>query len=228
VAGGAVRVSAGPGFRSITTEAAGYLIPLLDRERDRDEIATLQERIQAVNSMGRGVTPIVIPLREDLKVSEMIDDSARVPFDADGSGIKRRWTWITSNAGWLVHAPKGSRPITSALQLFGNVTFWMFWDNGYQALRALDDNADGQLAGAELEGLAIWQDSNSNGVAEHGEVKTLAEWEIRALSWKHESTPTREDYAAFSSAGVIFEDGRTRPTYDILLYAHERAVTETE
>jgi hypothetical protein len=40
--------------------------------------------------------------------------------------------------------------LTSALQLFGNVTFWMFWSNGFEAMRALDDNQDGTLAGGEL------------------------------------------------------------------------------
>jgi hypothetical protein len=201
---------------------------LLNADKDRDEIATLRERIAAVSTMGRGVTPVVIPLRDDLTAEELVDNSARVRFDADGSGIPREWTWTTPDAGWLVYSPQPARPITSALQLFGSVTFWMFWDNGYHAMRALDDNADGQLAGSELDGLAIWQDSNVNGISEKGEVKPLADWEIRSLSWKHESTPTRADYAAFSSAGVTFEDGRTRPTYDILLYTRDSATGETE
>jgi len=226
-----IRNSVGPGYRSITIEAAGYLIPLLDADKDRDEIATLRERISAFSLLGRAVTPIIIPLRDDLVLQEMIDNTARVRFDADGSGILREWTWITPNAGWLVYAPDGARP-TSALQMFGNVTFWLFWDNGYQALHALDDNADGSISGPELEGLAIWRDTNINGVAEDGEVKSVAAWEIRSLSWQHAATPRNKEYAAFSSAGVTFENGRTRPTYDILLYANagatERAGGRTE
>ena len=32
------------------------------------------------------------------------------------------------------------------------MTFWLFWENGYHALRALDDNDDGVLRGAERVG----------------------------------------------------------------------------
>ena len=85
--------------------------------------------------------------------------------DADGSALPR-WTWISSRAGWLVHDPRRTGEITSALQWFGNVTFWLFWENGYDALAALDDDADGELAGDELRDLAIWHDRNSTGTSE--------------------------------------------------------------
>ena len=50
------------------------------------------------------------------------------------------------------------------LQLFGSVTWWLFWEDGYAPLAALDDNHDGRLEGAELKGIAIWFDRNGNGV----------------------------------------------------------------
>ena len=46
------------------------------------------------------------------------------------------------------------------------VTFWIFWDNGYEALQSLDDNQDGKLEGDELKGLAIWQDRNCDGISD--------------------------------------------------------------
>jgi hypothetical protein len=52
-------------------------------------------------------------------------------------------------------------------------TGWLFWSNGYEALRALDDNGDGELRGAELWKLAIWRGRNQNGVSEKGEVSPL-------------------------------------------------------
>jgi hypothetical protein len=213
------RRGVGLGFRSVTAEAAGYLIPLLDPQSDRDEIATLRARVQQINSMGRAITPVAIPLEDGMSVDQMLSPSTRVRFDADGSGLPKSWTWISPKAGWLVYAPdRNTKPVTSALQLFGNVTFWLFWENGYHAMRALDDNHDGSLSGAELEGLAIWQDRNSNGADDPGEVRTLAAWGIVSLSCAHVSTPDRADYAAMSEAGVTFTDGRTRPTYDLLLY----------
>src|SRR5438445_365240 len=108
----------------------------------------------------RPITPIAIPLEANLRVCDLEALDARVPFDADGSGLRKTWSWITPKAGWLVYDPARTGEVTSALQLFGNVTFWCFWDDGYQALAALDDNGDGLLTGKELNGLAIWHDKN--------------------------------------------------------------------
>jgi tetratricopeptide (TPR) repeat protein len=204
--------------RPLTSEAAGYLISLLDPERDRDEIVTLRERMAQIARQPRAITPVAVPLTSDVRSESLIDASVRVTFDADGSGLPKSWTWISPKAGWLVWKPSREQRVTSALQMFGNVTFWLFWKNGYEAMRALDDNHDGQLAGAELDGLAIWQDRNSNGVDDEGEVQPLYVWGIAALSCGYDSTPLSTDYAAMSANGVTFTDGRTRPTYDILLY----------
>jgi hypothetical protein len=152
------------------------------------------------------------------RVEDLLDVNARVAFDVDGQRRGAAWSWITPEAGWLVHDRAGQGKITSGLQLFGNVTFWMFWDNGYQALAALDDNADGKLAGAELAGLAIWRDANSNGASEPGEVRPLAEYGIVALSCRAQPDRERaETVAAWSPSGVQFRDGTTRPTYDLVL-----------
>lgn len=208
----------GPMYREfITAEAARSLIPLLDKDKDKEEIRTLHERIEKLKKLPRPISPIVIPLRDGLTARELEDHSANVSFDADGTGFQKRWTWISKDLGWLVNDPHHTGKVTSALQFFGNVTFWMFWENGYQALGALDDDRDGMLAGKELEGLAIWQDINGNGISERGEVKPLAEWGIVAISCEYVTDMNRPDRIAYSPRGVFFRDGSTRPTYDIIL-----------
>lgn len=202
---------------SITAEAADCLIPLLDKDKDEEEIKTLRQRIDQMNLI-RPISPIVIPLHGSLTASELEDHSGNVAFDADGTGLQKRWTWITRDAGWLVNDPHHTGKVNSALQLFGNVTFWMFWENGYQALAALDDDRDGMLAGKELEGLAIWQDLNANGLSDGGEVKPLAEWGIVAISCGYVTDMNHPDRIAYSPRGVIFRDGSNRPTYDIILH----------
>jgi tetratricopeptide (TPR) repeat protein len=205
------------GGNTITVEAAGYLIPLLDATQDKAEIAELQERVAKLKKLPRPVTPVVVPLRDGLTAYDLVDAKARVRFDADGSGFKEEWTWFTRDAGILVYDPHHKGNITSALQWFGNVTFWMFWDNGYEALRALDDNGDGVLSGKELEGLAVWIDANGNGICEPGEVKTLAELGIVAVSYRYEIDTAHPDAIAFCRVGVTFRDGTTRPTFDVVL-----------
>ena len=204
------------GQRFYTEEAARYLVPLLDPKQDAAEISELQKRMQMLSRVPRPITPIAIPLSDQATLKTIIDLNAAVPFDADGSGRRRAWTWITGQAGWLVYDAPGRGRITSALQWFGESTFWAFWKNGYEALEALDDNRDGELRGLELRHLAVWRDANRNGRSEPGEVLPLARHGIEALSCrflKGDGIYT----AAWSDAGVRLAGGRTRPSYDVIL-----------
>jgi hypothetical protein len=203
----------------LAAEAGEYLLPLLDPEKDKAEIASLKETAEELARIPRAVTPIAVPLAAGLGAADLEDRSAHVSFDADGTGRRTSWTWITPNAAWLVYDPKRRGKITTALQLFGNVTFWIFWDTGYEALAALDDNHDGRLAGGELEGLALWQDVNGNGISEPGEVRPLSEFGIVAISCDSQRDAAHPDKIAYSPKGVTFKDGSTRPTYDLVLHS---------
>jgi len=200
----------GPGV-CYSEEIIGYMLKLLDPVKDAKEIAELKDNQKTLNSMGRAITPILVPLSDGAQLGELVDAGAAVTFDLDGSGLPRQWGWITPKAAWLVYDPKGDGRITSALQMFGNVTFWIFWRDGYAALRSLDDDDDGTLRGAELCGIALWQDSNGNGVSEAGEVRPVSEWGITAISCAGD---TDDSGAAWCPIGVTFDNGKTRPTYD--------------
>ena len=198
-----------------TLEAIDRLEALLDPVQDAAELKALEEKAAALEPVMRMITPLAIPLRDGTSEPPLAPD-ARVLFDADGSGIPRRWSWISKDAGWLVYDADGTGQITSALQWFGSVTFWLFWSNGYEALAALDDSGDGQLRGDELRNLAIWHDRNQNGLSEKGEVRSLASHGIIALSSRHQPGDG-VSVAAYSKRGVVFADGTTRTSYDVIL-----------
>ena len=206
---------AGLGFAPVTAEASDYLIPLLDKEKDAGEISTLRDRSRKLRRLPRSITPVAIPLRDGLHLTDILDDDVAVRFDADGTGAKL-WTWITPDAAWLVYDQKGRGEIRSALQLFGSVTFWMFWEHGYDAMRALDDNRDGRLAGRELRHLHLWRDINSNGISERSEVQSLAAYDVISLGLDFVRMADL-DQTPFVLKGVSFRDGSTRPTWDVLL-----------
>jgi tetratricopeptide (TPR) repeat protein len=213
----------GLGGHSVVAEATDYLIPLLGKEKDKIEIAALTERAAQLRKLPRSITPVAIPLRDGLEARDIEDRNAAVAFDTDGSGLRRKWTWITKDAGWLVYDPTAKGDLNSGLQMFGNVTFWLFWDTGYDALASLDDNGDGVLTGDELKGLAIWHDANGDGVSDPGEVKPLSEYGIIAVSCRFERDPNHPERIVFSPKGVTFRDGRTRPTFDLILrQRHDR------
>jgi len=192
-------------------EISGYLLPLSDPIDDKAEIERIQGFTTAIMKKGRGITPILVPLEDHLPLEDLVRPAAGVAFDLDGSGFAQRWGWITPKAAWLVYDPTGQSKITSGLQLFGNVTFWVFWRNGYEALRALDDDGDGVLTDDELRGLALWQDCDSNGISEPGEVIPLASAGVFALSTESVRHETGIPYSPF---GVRFRTGSVRPTYD--------------
>jgi tetratricopeptide (TPR) repeat protein len=199
-----------------TVEAAGYLIPLLDAEKDGAEIAELKARLAKIEQRPRAITPLVIPLGAVTAPADLVDMDAAVLFDADGTALPRRWTWISRDAAWLVHDPTRSRKIESALQLFGNVTFWLFWRNGFEPLAALDDDRDGEVRGAELRGLAIWHDRDGNGVSESGEVRPIEDHAIVCLRYAYEPADGFL-IAAVGRGAVRFADGRQTDLVDVIL-----------
>lgn len=196
---------------SLTEEAGRYLLALLDKVKDAKEIGEVEGVLKQVAEVPRAMTPVIIPLVAGATLEELVSRQANVAFDLDGSGNPRRWGWITPKAGWLVHDPRGEGKITSGLQMFGTVTFWVLWQDGYQALAAMDNNRDGMLRGEELAGMGIWRDVNSNGISDIGEVSTLAAWKISGLSCRGESHPSG---IPFSPEGVEFTDGSLRSSYD--------------
>jgi hypothetical protein len=200
----------GPGVR-YSEETIRYLLKLLDPVKDAKEIADLVEKQKTISRMSRAITPILVPVGAETGLEELVNADAEVTFDLDGSGLPRQWGWITPKAAWLVFDADGQGQITSALQMFGNVTFWIFWRDGYEALRSLDDDEDGSLRGAELRRIALWHDRNDNGVSEPGEVRPVAEWGITAISCASESHSAG---ITWCPRGVTFANGETRPTYD--------------
>jgi hypothetical protein len=131
----------GLGGHTIVAEAAGYLIPLLDGEKDKEEIARLTERAARLRNLPRPVTPVAVPLCDGLRARDIEDASAAVAFDADGSGLRRKWTWVAKDAGWLVYDATRRGNIVSGLQMFGGVTFWLFWETATTHWRRLTTTA---------------------------------------------------------------------------------------
>ena len=194
---------AGEAFLRLAAEAGVPANPAAKQE--------VEKGLAVVRAIPRGkVTPIIFPLDAPRPLAGLVSDRP-VTFDLDGDLHAERWSWVRPDTGILVWDPTGAGTITSGRQLFGSVTWWMFWTDGYRALDALDDDRDGELRGAELAGLAVWRDASGNGVSEPGEVLPLGRWGITGLAVR---ATTTVDGCPANSRGVRFRDGRILPSYD--------------
>ncbi len=194
---------------AVLTEAAAHLAHLATWDRDRRQMERLRERLEASRPMIY-VTPVVVPLA-DRPFERLIDRTSNVAFDFAGTGDTRTQGWLTADAAWLVWDPEWRGQVRSGFDMIGQRTWSVFWSDGFEALRALDDNRDGELTGGELGGLSLWRDENGNGVSDPGEVLPANVHGIAALAVR--GAPTRPGLIT-APQGVRFEDGRTRPLYD--------------
>jgi hypothetical protein len=200
----------------ISYEAGQHYLAMVaargQRDNEAQTVAKVQASVRAIsNKPINGITPIVFRLDRGAPLEDLLDSGKTVTFDLDGTGRSQRYTWLRPETGILVWDPLETGRITSGRQLFGSVTFNMFWSDGYRALDALDDNRDGALSGHELEGLAVWFDRNQDGVSQTGEVISIEAAGIVSIS----ARATECVGASLANpAGLVTSDGRVLPTYD--------------
>jgi hypothetical protein len=184
-------------------------------EAGRAEIAKIEaDRVLiAKRGVRHLVSPLIFSLSPATDVTALLDPEAATDFDLAGDGGARRWPWVAPETGILVWDPDGAGAIRSGRQLFGQVTWWMPWRDGYQPLAALDDDGDGWLSGRELDGIAVWRDRDQNGRSAPHEVISAGSFGIARLA----TFPTAETAAGLRhDAGLVMSDGHRVPTYDWL------------
>ena len=194
---------------AVLTETAAHLGHLATGWGDRDRIARLRARLDASRPM-IFVTPIVVPLT-DAPFARLTDANSEVSFDFAGTGDARAQGWLTPDAAWLVWDPYWRGQVRSGFDMIGQNSWAVFWSDGFEALRALDDDRDGELTGPELGGLALWRDESSDGVSDAGEVLPANVHGIVSLATRGGA---ERPGLLTAPAGVRLEDGRTRPLYD--------------
>lgn len=206
----------GPGADdAISLEAGKGIIRLLGKrkltEAERKEIAQIEKTNATIEQKPRAITPIIFPLNQSAALSALLRTGPPVRFDLAGDGQPSWWPWVKPEVGILVWNPSGNGRITSGLQLFGSVTWWIVWRNGYEPLALLDDDGDGWLRGRELLGIAVWRDANSNGISEAGEVVSLSSLRVERIAVQPLGV---SENAPYHPQGIQLQDGRTLPSYD--------------
>ena len=125
--------------------------------------------------------PFKDPLSLDLDGDGQVNTLPRragVHFDLDNSGFAEQTAWLAPGDGFLVLDRNNNGHIDGGAELFGSETTLnngKVAENGFEALAEWDSNADGKITAEDAiyHRLRIWQDKNSNGVVNSGELNTL-------------------------------------------------------
>ena len=199
----------------VAYEAAKDFVRLLGARKaqptDAVRLKVAQATVKAFDELPppNAITPLIFdPAGRPLQ--ELTIDTPTA-FDLDGSGRPQRYRWVKPTVGILAWDPERTGRITSGRQLFGSVSWWIFFDHGYQALDTLDDDRDGMVRGAELNGIVVWTDRDSDGVSDPGEVITAQEAGIEWLSVQATGTTGR---SPCNLHGIGLAGGRVVPSYD--------------
>ena len=135
--------------------------------------------------------PIALDLDGNGKIDTLSLENG-VFFDHNGDDIAFKSSWISGEDGILARDIDGDGKITSGAELFGNKSksnnHYSYTNPnakvGFEALKEPDSNNDGIISNLDenFDKLQIWQDSNSNGVSETNELKSLSELGIESLN----------------------------------------------
>ena len=140
---------------------------------------------------------IADPLVFDLN-GDGVDLSAMTSFDIDADGDKEMTGWAGPEDGLLVADLDGSGLIEDGSELFSEVFNGGSYADSLEALASLDENGDGVIDTLDTAfgQIMIWQDGNSDGVSQEGELKSLSDHGIAAI-----------DLEALAVSGTV--DGNT-------------------
>ncbi|WP_297895960.1 polymorphic toxin type 44 domain-containing protein [uncultured Campylobacter sp.] len=140
------------------------------------------------------VDPLALDLNGDGKIGISPAPNGGAYFDHNGDGVSHRSSWISKEDVILAYDRNGNGNIDDGGELFGNFTQIKDKDgnqrlakDGYEALKEFDSNNDGLIDNKDdkFKDLKIWQDANSNGISDEGELKSLDELGIASLSLNH-------------------------------------------
>ncbi|WP_165679433.1 calcium-binding protein, partial [Metapseudomonas otitidis] len=145
----------------------------------------VNSNFDAANSFIQRIDPLSLDLDGD--GIETVGANAGITFDFDGDGLKTGTGWVKGDDGFLVLDRNGNGQIDNGGELFGVDTVKANGQkatDGFDALRDFDSNGDGvfDAKDAQFANVRVWQDTNQDGIAQTGELKTLAEHNIVAIN----------------------------------------------
>ncbi len=187
-------------------------------------VRTHADLLAISSSANTRLAPVILDLDGDgIEFTSFVNSSVR--FDMDGDGDLDRTGWVGKDDGLLVFDRNGNGLADNASE----ISFQSLVPGAQSDLEGLtffDDNEDGFLAQGDSEfgRFRVWRDANVDGATQLGELVTLEEAGIAAISL----TPRPTGFEALSSENWVYAyadftrvDGTTGLVGDVVL-AYER------
>ncbi|VVM24022.1 Alkaline phosphatase (EC [uncultured Gammaproteobacteria bacterium] len=114
-------------------------------------------------------------------------------FDHDNNSFAEQSGWVGKDDGLLVFDKNNNGKIDDGSELFGNNTILSNGNkaaNGFEALKDLDSNNDDKIDNQDtnFNNLKIWQDKNSDGKLDEGELLSLAQAGVKSLNTNYNNS----------------------------------------
>ncbi|KLN58998.1 hypothetical protein WH96_20130, partial [Kiloniella spongiae] len=170
--------------------------------------------------------PIAVDLNNDGKISSVNLSESSVFFDVTSDGYKENVSWVGPQDGFIVTDLNLDGKIVGNELLVANQTEED--DTDLEALATVfDSNNDGVLDNqdTDFDKVKIWQDLNQDGEVNEGELKSLADWDIKSIDLTIDKTEqTVGDNKFLGTTSLTRFDGSTSLVADLLLKASATGV----
>lgn len=160
-------------------------------------------------------SPLVLSLDNDF--IDVRVSGFQMLFDYNGDGNKYSTEWIGPGDGYLVYDRDNNDEIDNGTEMFIGHTLKSNGDvavNGFDALSDLDSDHNGLFDANDIlfDKLEIWQDRNSNGYSDYGELLSLDDAGIESIS-----TQWQPDHNYGAYAQVMMSSGDKKSAYSLEL-----------
>ena len=175
-------------------------------------------------------SPIVINFESGPLRLTGSSDGVRFDLNADGKQERIGWTQADADAAFLAFDWNFNGRIDDGSELFGTSSFMPSGgrpDNGFEALRVLDENGDGVIDRSDpmTQELLLWTDRNHDGISQPDELRTFTSSSVLAIELGYHFTGRRDRYGnTFRYQSQMHVQGEhadvVRSIYDIYFIAY--------
>jgi VCBS repeat-containing protein len=198
------------GASLIVDEPVPFSVPVavIDGDGDTSALANIDVVAQPASP------PVVLDLDGD--GVEYLAAASGVTFDYAGDGTAVATAWVAADDGLLAFDANGNGRVDNGTEI-------VFGGNGLTDLQGIaarfDSNGDGVLDrnDADFARFGVWQDANSNGVADDGEFRTLDQAGIVAIDLVSDGeahTTANGSVHVFGESSYALADGTIRTVAD--------------